>query len=108
VKRRLFYLPLLLLLLATGPAAAAKIYSIDPETGQTTIAETGEGEESATEEKPAYCPEDEKEIRRLREIVRRQQQSLLAQRALISQLREDLRRKENIIQGLDLLRRQGR
>ncbi len=108
MKRRLFYLPLLLLLLATGPAAAAKIYVIDPETGQTTITETGEDEESAIEEKPAFCPEDEKEIRRLREIARRQQQALLAQRALISQLREELRRKENIIRGLDQLRRQGR
>jgi hypothetical protein len=105
----LFYLPVLLLLLAAGSATAARIYTIDPETGETTVTEpAGEEVEPVIEEKPAACPEDEKEIRRLREIARRQQQALLAQQALITRLRAELRHKENIIQGLDQLRRQGR
>lgn len=108
MNRMLFYLPVLFLLLATGPATAARIYTIDPESGETTVTEPGGDEEPAVEEKPAVCPEDEKEIRRLREIIRRQQQALLTQQALISRLREELRRKDNIILGLDQLRRQGR
>jgi hypothetical protein len=111
VNRLLFYLPVLLLLLAAGSATAARIYTIDPETGKTTVTEPAEAEtepEPELEEKPAVCPEDEQEIRRLRQIARRQQQALLAQQALIARLRAELRRKENIIQGLDLLRRQGR
>lgn len=110
------WLPLLLLLAAVAPALAARTYEIDPETGQTTVLETESSpeekpdpsEELAGEEQPASCPEDEAEIRRLREIARRQQRILLRQRALISQLREELRRKDDIIRGLDLLRRQGR
>jgi len=108
VNRMLIYLPVLFLLLVTSPATAAKIYTIDPEGGETTVTEQGGDEELAVEEKPAVCPEDEKEIRRLREIIRRQQQALLAQQALIGRLREELRRKDNIILGLDQLRRQGR
>jgi hypothetical protein len=104
----LFCLSALFLLLGTSPATAARIYTIDPESGETTITDRGGDEESAVEEKPAVCPEDEKEIRRLREIIRRQQQALLAQQALIAKLREDVRRKDNIILGLDQLRRQGR
>jgi hypothetical protein len=65
VNRILFYLPVLFLLLATGPATAARIYTIDPESGETTVTEQGGDEEPAVEEKPAVCPEDEKEIRRL-------------------------------------------
>jgi TolA-binding protein len=108
VNRILFYLPVLFLLLATGPATAARIYTIDPESGETTVTEQGGDEEPAVEEKPAVCPEDEKEIRRLRGIIRRQQQALLTQQALIARLKDELRHKENIIQGLDQLRRQGR
>lgn len=108
VNRRLFYLPLLFLLLATASAKSARIYTIDPESGKTTVTEQGGDKEPAVEEKPAVCPEDEMEIRRLRELVRRQQQALLTQQALITRQREELRRKENIIQGLDQLRRQGR
>lgn len=108
MNRMPFYLPALFLLLVTSPATAARIYTIDPESGETTVTEQGGTEEPAVGEKPAACPDDEKEIRRLREIIRRQQQALLTQQALISRLREELRRKENIIQGLDQLRRQGR
>jgi hypothetical protein len=104
----LFYLPVLFLLLATGPAAAARIYTIDPESGETTVTEQDGDEEPVAEAKPAVCPEDEKEIRRLRELARRQQQALLSQQALIGRLRAELRRKDNIILGLDQLRRQGR
>lgn len=108
MNRILIYLPVLFLLLATGPATAARIYTIDPESGETAVIEQGGEEEPAVEEKPAACPEDEREVRRLREIIRRQQQGLLAQQALIAQLREELRRKDHIIRGLDQLRRQGR
>jgi hypothetical protein len=104
----LFYLSGLFLLLVTSPATAARIYTIDPESGETTITEQGGDEEPAVEEKPAVCPEDEKEIRRLRESIRRQQQVLLTQQALIARLKDELRHKENIVQGLDQLRRQGR
>lgn len=108
MNRMLFYLSGLFLLLVTSPATAARIYTIDPESGETTITEQGGDEEPAVEEKPAVCPEDEKEIRRLRESIRRQQQVLLTQQALIARLKDELRHKENIIQGLDQLRRQGR
>jgi hypothetical protein len=104
----LFYLSGLFLLLVTSPATAARVYTIDPESGETTITEQGGDEEPAVEKKPAVCPEDEKEIRRLRESIRRQQQALLTQQALIARLKDELRHKENIIQGLDQLRRQGR
>lgn len=108
MSRMLIYLPIVFLLLATGSATAARVYTIDPESGETTVTEQGAEVGPAAEEKPAACPEDEKEIGRLREIIRRQQQTLLAQQALVSRLREELRRKDNIILGLDQLRRQGR
>jgi len=108
LNRKPFYLLVLFLLLVTSPAMAAKVITIDPESGETTVTEQGEAEEPAAEEKPAVCAEDEKTIRRLREIARRQQQALLAQQALIGRLREELRHKDNIILGLDQLRRQGR
>lgn len=116
MKGKSCWLPLLLLLVVVTPALAARTYVIDPETGQTTVMETepsseekpDTSEELAGEEKPAFCPDDEAEIRRLREIARRQQRALLRQKALISQLRQELRRKDDIIRGLDLLRRQGR
>jgi hypothetical protein len=104
----LFYLPVLFLLLATGSAAAARIYTIDPESGETTITEQDGDEEPAAEEKPAVCPEDEREIRRLRALIRRQQETISRQQAFIGRLRAELRRKDNIILGLDQLRRQGR
>jgi len=87
---------------------AARIYTVDPQSGETTVIEQGGGEEETAEEKPAVCPEDEREIRRLRELVRRQQKALAAQQRFISRLQSELRHKDNIIMGLDQLRRQGR
>lgn len=108
MNKMLFYLPVVCMLLMTAPAMAAKIITVDPGSGETTVIERGGDEEPAAEEKPAVCPEDEKEISRLREIIRRQQQALRTQQALIARQREELRRKDNIILGLDQLRRQGR
>jgi hypothetical protein len=107
VNRTLYLLPVLLLL-AAGPAVAARIYTVDPKSGEITVTEGGVEEEPAAAEKAAACPEDEKELRRLGEIIRRQQEVIRRQQAIIARLQEELRRKENIIQGLDLLRRQGR
>lgn len=114
MNRKRWMVPLLLLLLlAASPATAARIYAIDPETGQTTVTDTGSEEEPVAREKPAtedsaLCLEEKKEIRKLREIVMRQQRSLQIQKSQISRMQDELRKKDNVIQGLDLLRRQGR
>jgi len=113
MNRKLLVLLLLLLLPVAAPAEAARIYAIDPETGQTTVNDTAPEKEPVAREKPApegsdLCLEEKKEIRKLREIVMRQQRSLQIQKSQISRMQDELRKKDNVIQGLDLLRRQGR
>lgn len=112
MNTRLWILSLLLLLLA-APATAARIYAIDPETGQTTVTDTAPEKELLPEAKPAtgesdLCQKEKAEIQRLQAIVLRQQRILQRQQTTISQQRQELRKKDNVIQGLDLLRRQGR
>jgi len=102
-----FFLAVFILLQAAGTVMAAKIITVDPQSGEVSVVEQGE-EAPAAEEKPAACPQDEEEIGRLREVVRRQQGVILRQQAFIEKLRNELRHKDNIILGLEQLRRQGR
>jgi len=108
-KRVLRLCLIYLLMVGALPAPAAKLITIDPQSGETTVSEEGTVEAPPeTEETPVACPEDREKIVRLQEIVRRQQAVIRSQQQRIKQLRAELLHKEQIIQGLEQLRRQGR
>jgi len=107
--RDLCLLAAFLLLASSLPAAAAKLITLDPKSGEVTIHEDEAAEAPPeVEEATAVCADDREKIARLEEIVRRQQAIILGQQKRIKELREELWHKEQIILGLDQLRRQGR
>jgi len=108
-SRDLWLLACWLLLASAAPAPAAKLITVDPQSGEVTVSEEGEAESPPeTVDAPVACPEDREKIVRLQEVVRRQQAIILGQQKRIKELREELWHKDQIILGLDQLRRQGR
>jgi len=108
-SRDLWLLAIWLLLASAASAQAAKLIVVDPQSGEVTVTEEGTLEAPPeTEEPPAVCPEDREKIARLKEIARRQQAVIRRQQKRIKEMREELWHQEQIILGLEQLRRQGR
>jgi hypothetical protein len=96
---------LLMVLLAAAPAGSLKEIIRDFNTGEVTerveAPSFEETHDPVAEERQATSAE----IARLKRIIRNQQQLLLDQQASIERQREEIRRQDRVIRGLELLRR---
>lgn len=97
--------------LTATSAPAMKDIVVDWETGEVTV--TGEpvdeeAEETAVRRYIEEAEAAEEKIERLQRAVEIQQKVIGKQRALIKQLREELRHKDQMLLGLEQLRRRSR
>ena len=104
-------LVLMLLTLTAAPAHAMKDIIVDWETGEVTV--TGEPVDEETEEDAALryieaAEEAGEKIERLQRAVEIQQKVIRSQRTLIKGLREELRRKDRLLLGMEQLLRRSR
>jgi TolA-binding protein len=104
-------LVLMLFTLAAAPAQAMKDIAVDWETGEVTVTEEPVDEETEEDAALRYieeAEEAEEKIERLQRAVEIQQQVIRKQRALIKGLREELRRKDRLLLGMEQLLRRSR
>lgn len=102
---RLSAIVVFLALLGDTPTLALKEITADFDSGE--VAERVE--KSYSEDKATFSkkPEEEVEIRRLKKIIRAQQEMLRRQQAVIEEQRKEIRRQERLNRGLEMLRRSG-
>lgn len=99
----------MLLLFLSGACLlyAATEITVDWETGQVDVQKeaTSEPEESPPEPSDSLrsCTEDN---RRLQRIIRTQHTIIMQQQKKLQELQAVVRRQQNVIRGLDMLRRQ--
>ena len=104
-------LVLMNLTLAAAPAQAMKDIVVDWDTGKVTV--TGEPVKEETEDNAVPPDAEEAEaadekIERLQRAVEIQQKVIRSQQSLIKKLREEIRHKDQLLLGMEQLRRRSR